>query len=767
MKTRTSAKVFGLMPYSGCLALLLLAATVPAFGQSANQITTVSPAAAAQGTSGLTVTFTLETDAPPPPPAGVMPTNVSLGTLIGGNVTHPNQSTVTATFNLSASEPIGWKDATVMFSTPIGALTFSKSSAFQVTAGSGVAANFTGTPTGGSAPLTVNFTDASTGTITNRLWNFGDGTTGTAANPAHTYTNTGSFTVSLTVFGAGGTNQFIRSGYITVTAAPIPGGYMVVDTGQTNCYHTNSAITAPTPGQPFYGQDAQFFGNQPSYVLSGDGKTVSDNNTGLTWMRGPNTTLTTPVRSEKKTLSQAQAWVATVNASNYGGFSDWRLPTMKELYSLMNFKGTDPSSFTGTDTSVLTPFIDKTYFLFAYGDTSSGERVIDSQYASSTLFIVNPAETGYPKLFGLNLADGRIKGYDLIMPDGVTEKTFFVQLVRGPAGYGINSFTNNGDGTVTDETTGLVWSQSDSGAAMLWKDALAWVQTQNAADYLGHNDWRLPNAKELHPLVNYANAPDYNGKPAIDTTFFTCTTITNEAGQADYPYYWTSTTHAGYSATGSAGGSAVYIPFGRALGWPGSAGRWVDVHGAGCQRSDPKVGPPYAYATTYAVTTNGVTYTGYAFGPQGDAIRGFNYVRLVRGGNYSDVDHVGDGIPDGWRREYFGGSGTTTNANSCATCDPDGDGAVNHAEYLADTNPTNLLSNFRVQSISNVSGVAILFPSSASRRYTLYYAASLTSGVWTNLLSQTDIPGSGGVDTLTDPTPADAQRFYRIGVRVP
>jgi hypothetical protein len=404
--------------------------------------------------------------------------------------------------------------------------------------------------------------------------------------------------------------------------------YPIVDSAQTKTYNATAEIAAPVLGQPFYGQDAQFSGTQPSYTLSLDGKTVVDNVTKLTWMRGPNTTLTTPVKADKKTLSQAQAWVATVNAMNYGGFSDWRLPAIKELYSLMNFKGTDPSSFSGTDTSVLTPFIDTTYFKFGYGQTSLGERVIDSQYASSNIFVVNPAETGYPKLFGLNLADGRIKGYDLIMPDRVSEKTFFVQLVRGGSGYGANSFTDLGDGTVTDAATGLMWTKGDNGAGITWEDALALVQARNGANYLGHSDWRLPNAKELNSLVNYANAPDFNGRPAIDTTFFTCTAITNENGDADFPYYWTSTTHAGYSPTGSPGSEAVYIPFGRALGWPGSG--WVDVHGAGAQRSDPKIGPPYSFATTHVISKNGKTTTGYSHGPQGDAVRGLNFVRLVR-----------------------------------------------------------------------------------------------------------------------------------------
>jgi len=486
-------------------------------------------------------------------------------------------------------------------------------------------------------------------------------------------------------------------------------------------------------------------------------------------MRGPNTTLASPTKADKMTQGQAQAWVATVNGMAYGGFSDWRLPSIKELYSLMNFNGTDPGGVSSMDTSLLTPFIDPTYFNFAYGNTAIGERIIDSQYISTNIFVLNPAESGSAKIFGLNLADGRIKGYDQWMDTSHrTEKAFFVQLVRGRTDYATNSFTNNGDGTVTDASTGLMWSQTDNGSGLLWSDALAWVQTKNATNYLGRNDWRMPNAKELHSLVNYANAPDYNGMPAIDTAHFTCTGITNENGDADYPYYWTSTTHAGYSATGSTSGKeANYIPFGRGLGWPSSIGRWVDVHGAGCQRSDPKTGPPYAYATTYTVTKNGVTYTGYSFGPQGDALRGLNYVRLVRGGNYSSVDHVGDGIPDGWRRQYFGGSGTTTNAISCASCDADADGVSNYNEYIADTNPTNTLSHFKIQSVTNLAGLKVFYQSSSSRKYSLCYTTNLTSGVWNSISSQTNIPGSGGVDSLSDTAPGDAHRFYRISVRVP
>lgn len=150
--------------------------------------------------------------------------------------------------------------------------------------------------------------------------------------------------MSLTVFGAGGSNPLTRAGYITVSAAPSPGAYAVVDTGQTRCYNNTTNMTAPSAGQPFYGQDAQCTGIQPSYTLSGDGLTVYDNRTGPTWQRSPDTSGDGSITaSDKFSWANAQLRPAILNATNYGGYSDWRLPTIKELYSLMNFSGTDPS----------------------------------------------------------------------------------------------------------------------------------------------------------------------------------------------------------------------------------------------------------------------------------------------------------------------------------------------------------------------------------------------------------------------------------------
>ena len=100
-------------------------------------------------------------------------------------------------------------------------------------------------------------------------------------------------------------------------------------------------------------------------------------------------------------------------------------PPGKMLDSLFDARGTDPSGPSDLDNSRLTPYLDTKFFRFAYGDTSTGEGVIDSQCASSTKY-VGKGDRGFDKLFGVNFADGRIKGHDLFMPGGGTEKTFFV-----------------------------------------------------------------------------------------------------------------------------------------------------------------------------------------------------------------------------------------------------------------------------------------------------------------------------------------------------
>ena len=90
-----------------------------------------------------------------------------------------------------------------------------------VTVGQIPEAGFSAAPTSGSRPLLVNFTNQSSGNIESCSWDFGDGSGSDACgNPSHTYSQAGSFTVTLTVSGPAGSDSEVKPGYITVS--PIP-----------------------------------------------------------------------------------------------------------------------------------------------------------------------------------------------------------------------------------------------------------------------------------------------------------------------------------------------------------------------------------------------------------------------------------------------------------------------------------------------------------------------------------------------------------------
>jgi hypothetical protein len=374
------------------------------------------------------------------------------------------------------------------------------------------------------------------------------------------------------------------------------GDWRVVDTGQTAFYNNSGEITQPALGEDFYGQDAHYVGPQPSYRDNGDG-TITDLVTGLMWQK-------TPDLVNQSTFTEAVTNAYTIDLA---GHTDWRLPSLKELYSLIDFRG-----HIWRTVEESTPYIDTNYFDFVYGDVTAGERIIDAQYWSSTSY-VGTTMNNDPTIFGVNFADGRIKGYPFMSPRG--EPTNFVRYVRGNTDYGKNNFVDNGDGTVTDIATNLMWQQADSGVGYNWRQALTYAE---ALDLAGYDDWRLPNAKELQSIVDYKRAPDalhaVQVGPAIDPVF----QITNigTSQDPDYPYFWSGTTH-----LDGPHNWGVYVTFGEAWGYmeqpPGSGNyNLLNVHGAGAQRSDPKDGDP-------ADWPNGN-------GPQGDMVRIFNYVRCVR-----------------------------------------------------------------------------------------------------------------------------------------
>jgi hypothetical protein len=375
--------------------------------------------------------------------------------------------------------------------------------------------------------------------------------------------------------------------------------WAVPDTNQTDCFNDSGPIICPTAGDPFFGQDAQYTNHPPSYTDNGDG-TVTDQVTGLMWQKA-------------FTVADFADAETTADAATLAGYHDWRVPTIKELYSLIDFSGNQGSAppEMSTPPADAAPFLDTSVFDFEY---PTDGRYIDAQYISSTEY-TSTTMNGSATFFGVNFADGRIKGYPQVAPQRFG---YYLRLVRGEK-YGVNRFLDNGDRTITDQATGLMWTQADSGdhafaaavsgythadGALNWAEALDFAENLTHA---GHSDWRLPNAKELQAIVDYTRSPDATNSPAIDPLFET-TTIINEAGDADYPFYWTSTTF-------EPGADAVYVAFGRGLGYLdlGSGPRFYDVHGAGCQRTDPKIGTP-----------------AFGVGPQGDVRRIFNHARCVR-----------------------------------------------------------------------------------------------------------------------------------------
>ena len=343
--------------------------------------------------------------------------------------------------------------------------------------------------------------------------------------------------------------------------------YPIVDTNQGFCYDNSDLIDCPAKGENFYGQDAQYTGNVPSYTDNGDG-TVTGNVTGLMW--------TQAISTYAMPWSDASSYCKSLNT---GGYTDWRLPTVKELWSIRDFS----QGF---------PWVDTDYF-YLVGDGSvlaehhswtSNPYLVESEYQNEQV-IGDPA-------FVVNDWTGHIKA--------MSGKRF-VRCVRGNTSYGINDFVDNGDDTVTDNATGLMWSKDDSGVAMNWEEALAYAENATIA---GYDDWRLPSIKELQSIADYSGV-----FPAMDTSVFNLTEITNivydpQTGeqidtQVNYPFYWSSTSN----------------PLDPTVAWFLASGyntdpNGYDLHGAGSICFDRKS-------------------------------RG-NYVRLVRGG---DVTETPDGDP--------------------------------------------------------------------------------------------------------------------------
>ncbi len=260
--------------------------------------------------------------------------------------------------------------------------------------------------------------------------------------------------------------------------------YPIVHTALTTLFTDQEIVSSIEEGDAFFGQDGNVLNNYPSYTNNNDG-TITDNITGLVWQQ---------TMDEKMTIEEAQIYAENCTLA---GYEDWRIPTIKELFSLIDYNG-----HSGGETAHIL-YINTAYFNQPLGDTTKGEREIDAQTWSSTKYVsttMNNDET----YFGVNFIDGRIKGYPTYNRRKREENKMYFRLVRGNPKYGINNFVNNNDGTITDLSTGLMWQIADDGITRNWEEALSYAQDLTLAEY---TDWRLPSAKELQSIVDYTRSP--------------------------------------------------------------------------------------------------------------------------------------------------------------------------------------------------------------------------------------------------------------------
>ncbi|MFZ4581650.1 MAG: DUF1566 domain-containing protein [Paludibacter sp.] len=259
--------------------------------------------------------------------------------------------------------------------------------------------------------------------------------------------------------------------------------FKLPDTGQATSYTTSA------------GEDADYVVNPMAFTNNGNG-TVTDNNTGLIWQK---------TDGGEMTYEKAILYCDTMTL---GGYTDWRLPTGIELFSINYFEANNPAINTTLFTKTLAEYW-----------WSSDKQA----YNAGIIWLTN--------------AGGGIGNHAKIESKSAGgTKLIHVRAVRNPitTTFSVTHFTDNGDGTIKDNYTGLTWQKSSSTTPMNWEAALAYAKTVNLG---GKSDWRLPNIKELQSLNDVSLV-----KPSINKTFFP--NIVNSA------FYWSSTTQ--YKTSGIA-----------------------------------------------------------------------------------------------------------------------------------------------------------------------------------------------------------------------
>jgi len=309
---------------------------------------------------------------------------------------------------------------------------------------------------------------------------------------------------------------------LNAAAAPVP------DTGQTKCYNTTAEIPCPSSGQPFYGQDACYTINRMSYTkLDEKGgelpdsaeswSMVKDNNTGLIWemktnqdgienFSDPHDADNTYIYSISIYWPDTDGFLKSLNDAGYGGFSDWRLPDLHEINTIIDYGIPEPG-----------PTIASKYFT----------NTVSSNYCSTTAipYLCSGIRDAYPYRvvnFGSGNFDQALANYTKIYVRAVrSEKSKNVKKIHPDTLSLIES--SGGNRSVTDHSTGLIWQSDTPSEKMNWEQALSYCEN---LDLEGYTDWRLPTIKEFRSLVNYENC-------SLDpSVFWTSTPDSNSLGFA-------------------------------------------------------------------------------------------------------------------------------------------------------------------------------------------------------------------------------------------
>ncbi|MEI6235299.1 MAG: C25 family cysteine peptidase [Planctomycetota bacterium] len=298
-------------------------------------------------------------------------------------------------------------------------------------------------------------------------------------------------------------------------------------------------------------QDSNYTINAQSFTDNGDG-TITDNVTGLMWQKTDNGESTWPTA------------VTNAGGITTGGYTDWRLPTPVELQSIQNYNNNQPAlnttyfssasvTISGATTNGTTTVTCASTAQLSSAMSVTGANMLAnvkiSSITNSTTFVLNTAATGSGSGLTLTAQGGDywwssdpyygsttnvwcVNGGGGMGPKALTETLsaggpyrYCARYVRGAKPTNGHNYLNNGDGTITDTDTGLMWTQLPF-AATTWTSALS---TATSLTTGGYSDWRLPNVKEMGTLTDYtltAATTTANILPSIDRTLF-AKTLTN------------------------------------------------------------------------------------------------------------------------------------------------------------------------------------------------------------------------------------------------